>query len=119
VDILKSSTEPLYHNVKFNYQTRLIKIILRVDCIQQWTTYTSVLNPTEPASVLSRIRNVDSWFRRSIHIKLFTKKINGSVLHSEVLKIFQAAIKSPLTRDVYEMRLLNFLGYLKMSPEDF
>jgi hypothetical protein len=47
------------------------------------------------------------------------RKIDRSSLQGEVLEIFKAAIKSPITRDVYERRLLNFLGRLKMTPEGF
>jgi integrase len=47
------------------------------------------------------------------------RKIDRSSLQGEVLQIFKAAIKSPVTRDVYERRLLNFLGHLKMTPEGF
>jgi integrase len=47
------------------------------------------------------------------------RKIDRSALQGEVLEIFKAAIKSPVTRDVYERRLLNFLGHLKMTPEGF
>jgi len=47
------------------------------------------------------------------------RKVDRSSLQGEVLEIFKAAIKSPVTRDVYERRLLNFLGHLKMTPEDF
>ena len=48
-----------------------------------------------------------------------TRKLDRSALQGEVLQIFRAAIKSPLTRDVYKRRLLNFLGDLKMTPECF
>ena len=34
-------------------------------------------------------------------------------------ELFRAAIKSPATRDPYERRLLNFLDYVKLSPDDF
>ena len=47
------------------------------------------------------------------------RKIDRSSLQGEVLEIFKAAIKSPVTRDVYERRLLNFLAHLKMTPEGF
>ena len=47
------------------------------------------------------------------------RKIDRSSLQGEVLEIFKAAIRSPVTRDVYERRLLNFLGHLKMTPEGF
>ena len=47
------------------------------------------------------------------------RKIDRSSLQGEVLEIFKAAIKSPVTRDVYERRLLNFLVHLKMTPEGF
>ena len=47
------------------------------------------------------------------------RKIDRSPLQGEVLDIFKAAIKSPVTRDVYERRLLNFLEHLKMTPEGF
>jgi hypothetical protein len=47
------------------------------------------------------------------------RKIDRSSLQGEDLQIFKAAIKSPVTRDVYERRLLNFLGHLKMTPGGF
>jgi integrase len=47
------------------------------------------------------------------------RKMDRSAIQGEVLDMFKAAIKSPLTRDVYERRLLNFLGHLKMTPEAF
>ncbi len=47
------------------------------------------------------------------------RKIDRSSLQGKDLEIFKAAIRSPVTRDVYERRLLNFLGHLKMTPEDF
>jgi integrase len=47
------------------------------------------------------------------------RKMDRSALQGEVLDMFKAAIKSPVTRDVYERRLLNFLGHLKMTPEAF
>ena len=34
-------------------------------------------------------------------------------------ELFRAAIKSPATRDPYERRLLNFLDYVKLSPDEF
>jgi len=48
-----------------------------------------------------------------------SRKIDRSSLQGEILDMFKAAIKSPVTRDVYERRLLNFLGHLKMTPEGF
>jgi hypothetical protein len=36
-----------------------------------------------------------------------------------VVELFKAAIKSPVTRDVYERRLLDFLDHMKMTPEEF
>jgi hypothetical protein len=47
------------------------------------------------------------------------RKIDRSSLQGEALDIFKAAIKSPVTREVYERRLLNFLGQLRMTPEGF
>jgi hypothetical protein len=47
------------------------------------------------------------------------RKIDRSSLQGEDLQIFKAAIKSPVTHDVYERRLLNFLGHLKMTPGGF
>ena len=46
-----------------------------------------------------------------------TKRLDRSVVQTEV-QIFDAAIKSPVTRDVYERRLLNFLKHLRMTPEE-
>jgi integrase len=48
-----------------------------------------------------------------------TKLIDRSALQGEVVEIFKAAIKSPVTRDVYERRLLNFLDHMNMTPEQF
>ena len=48
-----------------------------------------------------------------------TKRLDRSVLQTEVVQIFNAAIKSPVTRDVYERRLLNFLNHMKMTPGEF
>jgi hypothetical protein len=48
-----------------------------------------------------------------------TKRLDRSVLQSEVVQISNAAIKSPVTRDVYERRLLNFLSHMEMTPEEF
>ena len=48
-----------------------------------------------------------------------SKRLDRSILQTEVVQIFNAAIKSPVTRDVYERRLLNFLSHMKMTPEEF
>jgi integrase len=48
-----------------------------------------------------------------------TKRLDRSVLQTEVVQIFNAAIKSPVTRDVYERRLLNFLNHMNMTPDEF
>ena len=48
-----------------------------------------------------------------------SKRLDRSVLETEVVQIFNAAIKSPVTRDVYERRLLNFLKHMEMTPEEF
>ena len=48
-----------------------------------------------------------------------TRNVDRSSLQGEIVEIFKAAIKSPVTRDVYERRLLNFLRYFKMTPEQF
>jgi hypothetical protein len=45
--------------------------------------------------------------------------VDRSSLQGESFEIFKAAIKSPVTRDVYERRLLNFLAHFKMTPEEF
>ena len=76
-------------------------------------------NPTEPARILSRIRKAYSCNRCIIRRKLLSNRIDRSVLETEVVQIFKAAIKSPVTRDVYERRLLNFLKPMKMTPEEF
>jgi hypothetical protein len=47
------------------------------------------------------------------------KRLDRTILRTEVVQIFNAAIKSPVTRDVYERRLLNFLGHINMTPEEF
>src|SRR5215831_6857210 len=76
-------------------------------------------NPTEPATILSRIRKPYSCNRYTICRKLLSKRIDRSALETEVVQIFNGAIKSPLTRDVYERRLLNFLKHMKMTPGEF
>jgi integrase len=48
-----------------------------------------------------------------------SKRLDRSVLQTEVVLIFNAAIKSPVTRDVYERRLLNFLNHMEMTPGEF
>jgi len=48
-----------------------------------------------------------------------SKRLDRSALETEVVQIFNAAIKSPVTRDVYERRLLNFLNHMKMTPDEF
>lgn len=48
-----------------------------------------------------------------------TKRLDRSVLQTEVVQIFNAAIKSSVTRDCYERRLLNFLSHVGMTPEEF
>jgi hypothetical protein len=45
--------------------------------------------------------------------------IDRSILQGECVELFRAAIKSPATRDPYERRLINFLTYVKLSPDDF
>jgi integrase len=50
---------------------------------------------------------------------LASKIIDRSALQGEVVELFKAAIKSPVTRDVYERRLLNFLDHINMTPEQF
>jgi hypothetical protein len=76
-------------------------------------------NPTEPAMILSRIRKLYSVNRFSMCEKQLSKRLDRSVLQTEVVQIFNAAIKSPVTRDVYERRLLNFLNHMKMTPDEF
>jgi integrase len=46
------------------------------------------------------------------------QRLDRTALKTEVVQIFNAAIKSPVTRDVYERRLLNFLTRMKMTPEE-
>ena len=46
-----------------------------------------------------------------------SKRLDRSILQTEVVQNFDAAIKSPVTRDVYERRLLNFLNHMKMTQE--
>ena len=48
-----------------------------------------------------------------------SRRLDRSVLQTEVVQIFNAAIKSPVTRDVYERRLLNFLNHMEMTPDEF
>jgi hypothetical protein len=47
------------------------------------------------------------------------RRLDRTTLQTEVVQIFNAAIKSPVTRDMYERRLLNFLGHMKMTPDKF
>jgi hypothetical protein len=51
-------------------------------------------------------------------IKLPGQTIDRSILQAECVKLFRAAIKIPETRDPYERRLINFLTYVKLSPDD-
>ena len=67
------------------------------------------MDSTEPARILSRIRKPYSCNRFIIRRKQLSKRIDRSALETEVVQIFNAAIKSPVTRDVYERRLLNFV----------
>jgi hypothetical protein len=76
-------------------------------------------NPTEHATILSRIRKLYTLIRHSICGKQLSKRLDRSILQTEVVQIFNAAIKSPVTRDVYERRLLNFLNHMEMTPEEF
>jgi integrase len=48
-----------------------------------------------------------------------SKRLDRSILQTEVVQIFNAAIKSSVTRDVYERRLLNFLNHMEMTPGEF
>ena len=45
--------------------------------------------------------------------------LDRSLLQGECVELFRAAIKSPATRDPYERRLINFLNYVKLSPDEF
>jgi integrase len=45
--------------------------------------------------------------------------LDRSILQGECIELFLAAIKSPATRDPYERRLINFLDYVKLSPDEF
>ena len=45
--------------------------------------------------------------------------IDRSVLQGEAIELFRAAIRSPWTKDPYERRLINFLNFIKMSPDEF
>ena len=47
------------------------------------------------------------------------KAVDRSILHGECIELFRAAIKSPLTRDPYERRLISFLKMTNFTPEDF
>jgi hypothetical protein len=76
-------------------------------------------NPTEPATILSLIRKLYSWDRCNISGKQLSNRLDRSVLQTEVVQIFNAAIKSPVTRDVYERRLLNFLNHMETPPGEF
>jgi hypothetical protein len=46
------------------------------------------------------------------------RKIDRSSLQGEDLQIFKAAIKSPVTRDVYERRLLTPEGFLSIAKKN-
>jgi integrase len=45
--------------------------------------------------------------------------LDRRILQGESVDLFRAAIKSPWTRDPYERRLINFLNYVVMSPDEF
>jgi integrase len=45
--------------------------------------------------------------------------LDRSTLQGESIELFRAAMKSPYTRDPYERRLINFLDYVNLSPDDF
>jgi integrase len=45
--------------------------------------------------------------------------VDRSILQGECVELFRAAIKSASTRDPYERRLINFLKYVKLSPDEF
>jgi hypothetical protein len=77
------------------------------------------MDSTEPATILSRIPKLYSLIRYTIFGKQLTKRLDRSVLQTEVVQISNAAIKSPVTRDVYERRLLNFLNHMEMTPGEF
>jgi hypothetical protein len=77
-------------------------------------------NPTEPASILSRIQKLYSSIRRIYSKKkLRAGKIDRSLLRGESYELFTAAIRSPATRDPYERKLLGFLKRVNLSPDGF
>jgi integrase len=45
--------------------------------------------------------------------------LDRSILQGDSIELFRAAIKSPYTRDPYERRLINFLKYVNLSPDEF
>jgi len=45
--------------------------------------------------------------------------LDRSILEGESIELFRAAIKSPYTRDPYERRLINFLKFVNLLPDEF
>ena len=45
--------------------------------------------------------------------------LDRSILEGESIEVFREAIKSPYTKDPYERRLINFLKFVNMLPDEF
>ena len=45
--------------------------------------------------------------------------LDRSILEGESIELFRQAIKSPYTRDPYERRLINFLKFVNLLPDEF
>jgi integrase len=51
--------------------------------------------------------------------KLAGKAIDSSLLQGESIEQFRAGIRNPITADQYERRLVGFLTWVKMTPDQF
>ena len=47
------------------------------------------------------------------------QSLDRSLLQGEAIDLFRSAIRSPYTLDPYERRLINFLKYLNLTPDEF
>jgi integrase len=45
--------------------------------------------------------------------------LDRSSLQGECIELFRAAMKSPYTRDPYERRLIHFLNFVNLTPDEF
>src|SRR5215213_5831133 len=66
-------------------------------------------------SLWARIKNDSSYKGK----KVARKSLDRKILEGETIELFRAAIKSPYTLDPYERRLINFLKFVNLSPDEF